>query len=109
MEASFGDNVRIVSTPLTVSLGFAGLRGEVRGETTPSVMGMEVIGELTDDYAINVHLDERDESHWFAPELVELIDHAPGTEFVIGDQRFTRAADGSWLADRPQKPWWRFW
>ncbi len=50
------------------------------GETTPSVKGVEVIGEVRDDYAINVHLDGRDEDLWFADDLVEFVDHAAGTE-----------------------------
>ena len=86
--------------------------GTVYGETTPSIMGIEVIGELTSDYAINVQLDGRDESLWLAPQLVEFIDHAVGTEMVIGDRRFIRDADGEWLPDQPlpsAKAWWRFW
>ena len=54
MAISFGDNVRVVSTPLTVSLGLAGLTGQVYGETSPSVTGVEAVGETSKDYAINV-------------------------------------------------------
>ena len=53
---SFGDHVRVRSTPLTEERGLAGLDGNVHGETTPSVTGVEVIGELKSDYAINVFL-----------------------------------------------------
>ncbi|MEO2047331.1 MAG: hypothetical protein ABGX16_12255 [Pirellulales bacterium] len=77
---SFGDNVRILCTPETEGLGLAGLKGEVRGETTPSVMGIEVIGEDKDDFAFNVFIEDRDEAYWFAPDLLEFIDHAVGTE-----------------------------
>ena len=63
MPISFGDNVRIATTPLTVSLGLAGLTGAVYGETTPSVTGVEVIGEIANDYAINVNLDEKSAIH----------------------------------------------
>ena len=113
MAISFGDNVRVASTPLTDSLGLAGLTGAVYGETTPSVTGVEVVGQTGEDYAINVQLDGRDESIWFAAELLEFIDHAPGTEIVIGNKRAVRAASGEWIEDQPQpkssKPWWRFW
>jgi hypothetical protein len=113
MAISFGDNVRVASTPLTDSLGLAGLLGQVYGETTPSVTGVEVVGQTGEDYAINVQLDGREESIWFAAELLEFIDHAPGTEIVIGNKRAVRAASGEWIEDRPQpkpsKPWWRFW
>jgi hypothetical protein len=97
MAISFGDNVRVASTPLTTSLGLAGLTGAVYGETTPSVTGVEVVGEAIGDYAINVQLDSRDESLWFAPELLEFVDHAPGTEIVIGNKRLVRSASGEWV------------
>lgn len=97
MAIAFGDNVRVATTPLTSSLGLAGLMGAVYGETTPSVTGVEVIGGATNDYAINVQLDGRDESHWFAPELLEILDHAPGTEIVIGTKRLIRTASGDWV------------
>ena len=58
---SFGDNVRVASTPLTVSLGLACLKGQVYGETTPSVTGVAVVGGAAADYAINVQLEGRDE------------------------------------------------
>ncbi|MBX6312193.1 MAG: hypothetical protein IRY99_04640 [Isosphaeraceae bacterium] len=97
MAISFGDNVRVASTPLTVSLGLAGLMGQVYGETTPSVTGVEVVGRSAADYAVNVQLDGRDESLWFAPELLEFVDHAPGTEIVIGNKRLVRTASGEWV------------
>jgi hypothetical protein len=97
MRISFGDNVRVVSTPLTISLGLAGLTGAVYGETTPLVMSVDVVGEAIADYAINVQLDNRDEPLWFAPELLEFIDHAPGTEIVIGNTRLVRSVSGEWF------------
>jgi hypothetical protein len=36
LNPSFGDNVRVPSTPLTVQLGLAGLSGSVYGESVPS-------------------------------------------------------------------------
>jgi len=50
---SFGDYFRIRSSVETESKGVAGLMGQVFGQTTPSETGVEVIGELTFDYAIN--------------------------------------------------------
>ncbi len=96
MAISIFDNVRVASTPLTTLLGLAGLTGQVYGETTPSVTGVEVIGGAAADYAINVQLDGRDEPLWFAPELVEFVDHAPGTKVVIGNKRLVRTASGQW-------------
>jgi hypothetical protein len=117
MTISFGDNVRVVRTPLTTGLGLAGLTGQVYGETTPSVTGVQVIGETTADYAINVKLKGRPDALWFAPELLEFIDHAPGTEVVIGNSRLIRDSSGEWLEGADfaprlsamKKPWWRFW
>jgi hypothetical protein len=95
---SFGDNVRVRRTPETEGVGLAGLTGEVRGETTPSLMGIEVIGEDKDDFAFNVFIEDRDEAYWFAPDLLEFIDHAVGTEmWVEGDsKKWVRTADGNW-------------
>lgn len=114
---SFGDNVRVRATPLTRELGFAGLAGQVYGEATPSVTGADVIGEVRDDYAINVFFEEREESFWFAPELLELIDHAPGTEVRLKGvpKRWVRTASGEWAESEAEslpgarKPWWKFW
>ena len=97
MAISFGDNVRVATTPQTTALGLVGLTGAVYGETTPSVTGVEVVGGATNDYAINVQLDGRDESLWFASELLEYVDHAPGTEIVIGNRRLIRSEAGEWV------------
>jgi hypothetical protein len=97
MAISFGDNVRVATTPLTTALGLSGLTGAVYGETTASVTGVEVVVEVADDYAIAVQLDGRDGSIWFAPELLEFVDHAPGTEIVIGNRRLIRSESGEWI------------
>lgn len=113
---SFGDNVRIRSTSLTVERGLAGLIGQVYGETTPSVTGVKVIGEMHADFAVNVHFPEKGEAYWFAEELVEFLDHAPGTEIRLEGvpKKWTRTAEGEWVEERVEamvtrKPWWKFW
>ena len=78
-QIAFGDNVRIRSTPDTEAAGVAGLAGQVYGVTTPSVTGVGVIGRISDDIAFNVYFDDRGEALWFARDLIEFIDHAPGT------------------------------
>ena len=95
---SFGDNVRVIATPDTERLGLAGLSGQVYGHTTPSVTDVDVIGDLTDDFAINVHIEERDADFWFVPELLEFVDHAAGTEITLDGvpKKWTRSADGGW-------------
>src|SRR5580704_14574862 len=86
----FGDHVRIRTTPLTAQLGLAGLIGTVYGETTPSVTGVEVIGDVTDDYAVNVMIEDRHEALWFGPQLIEFVDHAAGSEIRIGSKCLVR-------------------
>ena len=72
MNPSFGDQVGIRETEETEAAGVAGLHGMVYGETAPSATGVEVIGSTTEDYALNVHFEERGEALWFAPELVAM-------------------------------------
>ena len=106
----FGDNVRVCRTTVTEQAGIAGAIGNVHGETTPSVTGVEVIGELTDDYALHV-APEQGEGFWIVPSLLEFIDHAPGTELVVGDVKAVRQEDGSWKERYidTKRPWWKFW
>ena len=113
MSVSFGDNVSIRVTKETEAAGVAGLTGQIYGETTPSVMGVEVIGIPSTDFAIAVHIEERDETFWFAPELVEFLDHAPGTEIRLDGvaKRWIRTEDGGWKEESwgEKRPWWKFW
>jgi len=99
---TFGDRVRIRPSPEIESKGLASLIGQVYGQTTPSEIGVEVIGELTSDYAINVFFDDRNESSWFAPALVEFIDHGAGTEVTIERSGFAprQVTGGKNLAKR---------
>jgi hypothetical protein len=92
-------------------LGVAGLVGQVYGETTPSVTGVTVVGQLVSDYALNVHFEGRTETLWFTPELLELVDHAAGTEITIDGvpKKWTRSDSGEWVESSRTKPWWRFW
>jgi hypothetical protein len=93
---SFGDNVRIRSTPLTEKMGLAGQAGSIYGETTPSVTGVEVIGQATDDHAFNVMIQATGKQLWFASDLVEFVDHGAGTEIKIGSRQLVRDASGEW-------------
>ena len=97
-EISFGDNVRIHRTADTECIGVAEMIGNVYGETTPSVTKVEVIGQLQSDYALNVYFDTLRVSHWFAPQLLEFVNHAPGTEIHVHGSSFksVRQRDGTW-------------
>jgi hypothetical protein len=105
VRASFGDHVRIRSTPETEAAGVAGAEGHVHGFTTPSVTGVPVIGVPTDDFALNVFFEDRGESLWFAADLVQALDHAPGSEIRLKGvpKRWVRDASGEWT-EHPDPP-----
>lgn len=114
MPISFGDNVKVVTNPQTSEKGLAGRIGAVFGETTPSVTSVEVIGEIKDDYAINVHFEELGNSFWFAPEILEFVDHGVGAEITLDgvSLKWTRNSDGGWDEEnltQPKNSWWKFW
>jgi hypothetical protein len=65
--------------------------------TTPSVTEVEVVGGAADDVALNVHFeDEAVDDAWFPPELVEVVDHAVGSQATVGDHASVKAEDGTW-------------
>jgi hypothetical protein len=97
LPVSFGDNVRVVKSKQTDELGISGLTGQVYGETTSSVSGVEVIGDLKSDAAVNVYFEELQRDYWLSPDLVELVDHAPGTTISIGDKELVRTEEGEWV------------
>jgi hypothetical protein len=94
----FGDRVQVRSTSETLARGLAKRVGRVYGQTTPSVTGEETLGEPKEDYAVNVFFEELGEGFWFAEDLLEFVDHAPGTDVKIDglQGRLTRNADGGW-------------
>jgi len=112
-EVSFGDHVRVRVAPETVRLGIAEKQGTVFGITTPSVTGVEVVGGLSKDRAIDVFFDDLDRGYWLAEELVYFVDHGSGATITLEGvaKQWVRGDDGSWLERGlpPRKPWWRFW
>ena len=102
---SYGDNVRILRTAETERLGIADMIGNVYGETTPSDTKVEVIGKLETDYAVNVYFDMLDVSYWLAPQMLEFVGHAAGTEIHVHGSPFksVRQPDGTWK-DIPAGP-----
>lgn len=96
---SFGDTVRIRATAETERLGWAGRTGMVYGWTTPSVTSVQVIGGIAKRRALAVKLEGQNDSLWFDPDLVEFVDHTPGTTARVGGRSFKRNADGEWIED----------
>jgi hypothetical protein len=98
---AFGDRVRIRSTEASESLGIAGLTGTVQGRTTPSVTGVEVVGQSSKDFAISVRVDGQVTQLWFAEELLEFVDHAAGTTVEIAGRKLIRDERGEWHEIKP--------
>jgi hypothetical protein len=102
-EFGFLDTVKIMPAPETTSCGLAGRTGTVLGESVPSLSGVEpVIGDLGAGHAFAVSFDGDGAAQWFAPHLLEFVDH--GGEQVLaldGGPTFHRDADGSWREVAP--------
>ena len=69
-----------------------------------------MIGEPRADYAINVFFESQKKSYWFDSQLLELVDHAPGTEITVDGvpKKRVRVKSGEWI-ENAKKPWWKFW
>jgi hypothetical protein len=91
------NRVRILSAPVTIESGWAGREGTYYGFTTPSVTGIEVIGQ-TEDFALNVGFGDGSKA-WFDASLVEDLGYDPEDTMTVGDQRFVRDTDGNWIPD----------
>lgn len=83
MFGTFGNKVRIKNSPETEEKGLAGMTGEIYGQTTPSMMDLEIIGNPREDYAVNVYFDDTKESFWFDPDLIEHLDDGQGTVMTL--------------------------
>jgi hypothetical protein len=104
---SFADRVRIRPGPETEPRKVAGRIGEIHGFTMPSESGVEVIGTSSHDVALGVYFDELKEALWFAPELLDFVDHGEGTTIRVqgSDVEWVKTERGDWLQRRRQVPW----
>ena len=84
-EFQFAGRAKVLATPLTTSLGFADRIGVIYGQTTPSQSGVDVVGEITDDYAVNVYFEELDLAVWFGERVLELVEAAPEIKTTLID------------------------
>jgi hypothetical protein len=55
-----------------------------------------VIGDSTEDHAIAVMIDGKSTALWFAANLLEFLDHQPGTTLEVGSLRLRRDEAGEW-------------
>jgi hypothetical protein len=127
MLDTFGNKVRIKRTSETEEKGLADKVGEVYGQTRPSMMELEIIGNLKEDFAINVYFKDLQESFWFVEELIEYIDNGHGTEITLDgiNKKWTKREIGEWIEEdtsptnnenitkqnqsQNSKDWWKFW
>jgi hypothetical protein len=113
MFGTFGNQVRIKSSPETDKMGLTGKVGKVYGETTPSVMDFEIIGSPKRDYALNVYFEDLKESFWFDEELLEQLDNAVGSTITLDgiNKQWTKDENGMWNEENIdlKKKWWEFW
>ena len=124
MFDSFGNKVRIKGSPLTEEKGLAGKIGEVHGQTTPSMMDLEVIGTPKEDSAVNVYFDDLNTSYWFDADLLEMIDDGQGAVITLDgvNKKWNKGQNGQWIEEdtttpttsqstdqTTKKKWWEFW
>jgi len=69
-------------------------QGLLQGFTLPSQTGVEVVGDSTEDYAIAFMIKGRNSTMWFAANLLEFLNHQPGTTVEIGSKRLIRDETG---------------
>jgi hypothetical protein len=81
MFNTFGNKVKIKSSPETIEKELAGKIGEIFGQTTPSITSVEVIGKPKKNFAVNVQFNDLQESFWFDEDLLEYIDNGEGSVY----------------------------
>lgn len=96
-KINFGDNVKVLNTKITRKYKIANLIANVYGHTKPSMIEVDVIGKVKDDFAYNIFIEEKDKDYWISSDLIEFIDHAPDTEIMIGDTKLIRDESGEWI------------
>ena len=69
--------------------------GRLKGYTTPSVTGFEIIGEAKDDVAFGVEFETSNVQYWFPPELLEFVGRTSDLEIKIYRHRWLWRTDGS--------------
>jgi hypothetical protein len=105
--------VKIRTAPETEAAGIAGRNGVVYGTTTVSVTCVKVIGAPNEDVAVNVVLDESDQSLWLAPALIDFVEHNAGATITFDGvpKTWTRDASGNWVESSrplPYREWFRW-
>ena len=58
--------------------------------------GVDVIGDLSEDFAASVFFEDTGDQLWFADSVLEFLDHDPSLEATIGGRRMFYTSDGRW-------------
>lgn len=98
-DITFGGIVKVRSSPETDAIGISGKIGQIYGETTPSLTGVDVIGGINEDYALHVSIEGNDETYWLSPDLLEFVHYVEGTDMCGWEDS----------SINPPKKWWQFW
>ena len=107
----FGDTVRIKQTEQMLKAQIAGLEGEILGFTTPSVSGVVVTGQITADFAWNIHVHSIGQEFWLDPSNIEFVSRPDVMEMTVGGTtiRVTHTEEGYKEEIVSLRPWWKFW
>jgi len=107
------DTVQVRVTHETAEFGLAGLTGQVCGVTVPSRSGVlraDIVGNLTEDYAVSVRFDELFREYWFARGLLNPVDQSAGSQVGAGGKAKSWAESGNWRDERNRRyKFTRFW
>ena len=90
-----GDNVRILSSPVTDAAGLTGLVGCVDGVSAPSMSGVKPISPIEDDCAINVYFESLDADFWLDPKLVVVVSRNAEFDQLLSDFKISRESPSS--------------
>ena len=103
---SFADRVKIRASEATTARGVAGRIGEIHGFTMPSASGVEVIGGTAQDVALGVYFDDLKEALWFAPNLLDFVDHGEGTTIRVqgSEVEWIKTERGDWIQRKRRLP-----
>jgi hypothetical protein len=86
--------------------GIGGQVGVVHGLTKPSLSQVEVLGRLQSDQAVNVFFESIQKGFWVPVELVEFVEQASETVFMLKGvpTQWTQDASGVVVETRRRLP-----
>jgi len=100
-----------MQTPDTLQAKISGLEGAVYGFTTPSASGVTAVGPLSEDFALNVHIDSLKPGFWLDPSSIELVKRPEIMEFSVAGKTVRVTQKGGAYKEEviSARPWWKLW